>query len=173
MKFTSDKKNSKTFSNCYSLTIRTGNGVFLGSSSISKVIELLHSLSDYYVLSIEKEGVEAHLQGGFFNISQELRQDKVREKFLPLALQLYEDIELLNNGLITTKGKENVKKHAVKLVSHNNFKVLSNYCLKDPIRILTYKFPTSNYIDYFCIHDNPPGCPKCPIFDNLGHNNYL
>lgn len=115
--------------NCYSITIRTGHGIPLGSNSVDAIIQWF--TSDKSVASIlvrEQIGLDKkteHFQGGVFYESP-IRQDKLREKLLPLVMAMYqEQVPVFNS-----KDYENVKKHALKVVAHNSFPVLFSYCTK-------------------------------------------
>lgn len=143
----SSKRNSE--SNCYSITIRPGNGIDLGSLYISQVRSYLNSISEHCVLNLEKEGVEQHIQGGIF-LREPLRQDKIREKILSFVLPMFTEQQAKLGKPSSTKQLENVAKFSVKVSSHNDFHTLVKYCMKDlsvcyvnqsdPYTLLEYKY---------------------------------
>lgn len=119
-------------SNCFSLTIRTGNGLDLGSKSISELCSYLRDISEHVVLNVEKTGMESHLQGGIYcHPLKPLRQDNLRRDLLKYGIKLWEEGNLRANILPTSKQFENFKKHGICVKSHNNFHTLVKYCMKD------------------------------------------
>jgi len=124
----SRKKNTE--SNLYSLTIRTGNGINLGSNPITELFTYIEKHCQYYCISLEKEENEAHFQGAIYYASPK-RIDKVKEKLLPIVERMY--LDQLGDTPYTEKGLGNVRKHAMKLEAHNDFDVLIRYTLKDGI----------------------------------------
>uniref|UniRef100_UPI0040476AD4 hypothetical protein n=1 Tax=Yoonia sp. TaxID=2212373 RepID=UPI0040476AD4 len=146
-KSTSSKSNVKTVCSVYSITIRTGNGINLGSNSISHLVSYLASVSTYCALNVEKTGKDAHIQGAFY-ADPSIRQDNLRRALLPIVEKIYNDNL---DPFASEKQLDLVLKHALKVVPHTNFKVLLNYCLKeltecyvlkeDPTTLLYYKAP--------------------------------
>lgn len=140
--------NTNTTSNCYSLTIRTGNGINLGSSTVSSLVNHIYATTKYAVLNIEKKDNEAHIQGALF-YETPVRQDKLREKFLIYAIDIYKE-QCSDPDLITTTQLENVRKYSVKVKNHNSFDILVKYCMKDlhicytlnedPYTLILYKY---------------------------------
>lgn len=148
----SDSK--KTYSDCYSITIRTGKGVNLGSNSFSKVLEYLYEISQYHVLSLEMDDEKRHLQGGIFT-HVPLRQDKIREKILPYVLSMYKESMEDQGSVVTFLGLEQVKKNALCIKPHNNWEILVKYCLKSPSYFIGHRSPV-NLIDigFACKHED-------------------
>jgi len=163
-------KDKHTVQNCYSITIRPGNGIDLGSDSVSKVIVSLEAISKYCVLTQEFEGETSHFQGGIF-CDPPIRQDKLREKLVVLSLQIFEDNCLVLGNLVTTKQQDAVRKHSVMVKPHNDFDILVRYCMKAPIKVFVVKLHKSLFTlmpEWYCSHENPlnhpsyiTDCPKC------------
>lgn len=120
----------KTTSNLYSITIRTGKGINLGSNPVTELFSLIEKQTCFHIISLEKEENEAHFQGALFYGSPK-RQDHIRRDILPIVERMY--IDGLGNSPTTEKGLANVRKHALKIVSHNDFDVLVRYTLKEGI----------------------------------------
>lgn len=160
------KKNNKhTYSNCYSLTIRTGNGFNLGSKSVKDIIEFIRSISLYHVLNVEMDSLDEHLQGGFYS-ETDLRQDTIRDKLNKFTINLFKDNAEYHDQLITTKQLEQVSKHACCLKSHNNFDVLVNYCMKNPTKRLSSFLTKDQNEKFYCSTHGNFRCYKCNP-DNL------
>ena len=113
-------------SDCYSITIRTGDGVILGSTLHLAIVDWFHD-SDYreYIISIEKnthrnDATEAHFQCGIL-LTQPQRQDNIRRSILNV---LEKCINLTNDQ----------RKYAVKVKPHKDWSILVNYCLKEVYR---------------------------------------
>lgn len=121
-------KSKSSNSNCYSITIRTGKGINLGSNPFLALKTYIETHFTSYIFTLEKTGSEEHFQGGLFNVTQ-IRQDHLRNQFLSFAIELYKDS--IGDQSITTKGLENVKKYSTKVVAHNDWEILQKYCLKD------------------------------------------
>lgn len=117
---------NKTVSNCYSITVRTGNGITLGSTAVTQLMSYITKISVYSVMNIEKTGSEAHIQGAIY-MESSIRQDNLRRSLLPYVIKMWEE----NEDLPTDKQREAVKKHGLKVSPHNDFHVLVKYCLKD------------------------------------------
>lgn len=114
--------NGKHYSyNCYSITMRDGCGINLGSRCHTDVLNWFNSQPHYAVLSIEKSDKAAHYQGGVFFLSP-VRQDHLRSK-------LMEIFESLN-------WNENQKKHALKIIPHKEPDVLFRYCSKEAFPLI-------------------------------------
>lgn len=120
---------SKTESKCYSITIRTGNGLDLGSIAVTRLIDYLSSISKEYVLVSEMEFEKQHIQGGVFFDSLK-RQDNLRASLLPMVVDIWRDQQVQLGYEITPRGEEAVKKHALMIVPHNHWRTLINYCYK-------------------------------------------
>lgn len=135
-------KSSKTSepSDCFSITIRTGKGIVLGDNSFSRIIDYLKSISRYYVLALEMDDDDRHLQGGIF-LKKEMRQDNLRATLLPMVLDMWECQMIERNELPTSKARKNVQKAALCVKEHDNWTKLVQYCLKDP--------------DYYIGHNSP------------------
>lgn len=130
-KISSDKKtkdNKKTHSNCYSLTIRTGNGILLGSNTVIELFTWLKAKTEWVIISLEKDENEAHFQGGLFYSSPK-RQDHLRADIMTFVEKMY--IDCLGDKMQTEKGLLNMRKHALALVPHNDFENLVRYTLKE------------------------------------------
>lgn len=149
-------KDKHTVNNCYSITIRPGNGIDLGSNSVYKVIALLRGISKYCVLTQELEGEASHFQGGIF-CDPPVRQDKLREKLVALSLQIFEDNCLNLGNLVTTKQQDAVRKHSVMVKPHNDFDILVRYCMKAPVRLyvadMLHKSLHILMPDLYCVHE--------------------
>lgn len=150
--------NNKTDSNCYSITIRTGNGINLGSNPVMQLLSYLRKSAKYFIISKEMEDENAHFQGGVFYESSK-RQDNLRRDILSYAEQIYLD----SNGdkPITEKGLQNMRKYSVKVVPHNDWDILVRYTLKEGVNYATTPVDCilpadiSHYVpEQFCIHDN-------------------
>lgn len=125
-----NKLNNKTSSNLYSITIRTGNGVILGSNPVNDLFAYITKNFQYFLFSIEKEENEAHFQGMVF-AEPSKRQDNVRRDLMKYTEAMY--IEGLGDNLPTTKGLSAMRKYALKVSAHNDFNTLVRYVLKDGI----------------------------------------
>lgn len=121
------KKDKHTMANCYSITVRPGNGFFLGSKAVALILDYLEKDAKYFVLAQEMIEENSHLQGGVFYANPK-RQDKIREGLVPLVRQLW----LENNGdkPYSDYYLEKVKKHAIEVRPHTNWDVLTKYCCK-------------------------------------------
>lgn len=120
----------KTVSNLYSITIRTGKGINLGSNPVTDLFSYIEKSTQFHIISLEKEENEAHFQGALFYGSPK-RQDHIRRDLLPIVERMY--LDGLGNSPITEKGLTNVRKHALKIVCHNDFDILVRYTLKEGI----------------------------------------
>jgi len=123
------KVDKHTYSTCYSITIRTGYGISLGSYSVDSIIQAFTlEFPDVHasILTIEKADLEAHFQGGIFYSSPK-RQDKLRDYFLPHVINLFKE----QNPHHTSKQLESVSKYALKIVPHHSFPILFSYCTKE------------------------------------------
>lgn len=128
------KEDKHTYSNCYSITVRTGRGINLGSNSTQAFIQAFTSHSPdilAYILVREKEGLDEHFQGGVFYKTHPIkkdnaRQDKIRENLLPYVIQMYKD----DTPNYTEKQLANVTRNALKVVDHTDFPHLFSYCTK-------------------------------------------
>lgn len=121
-----DDKHTKF--NCYSITVRTGRGINLGSNSTDAFIQAFTSHFPNilaYILVREKQGLDEHFQGGVF-YANPVRQDKIREKLLPHVIQMYKD----DTPNYCDKQLANVTRNALKVVDHTDFKHLFSYCTK-------------------------------------------
>lgn len=161
------KSDKHTYSNCYSITIRTGCGINLGSNSTDSLIQAFtshHPEILAYILVREKEGNEEHFQGGVFykthdKLQDNPRQDKIRDALLPYVIDMYKE----QNPQYCTKQLQNVAKNALKVVPHTNFKHLYSYCTKaiDGDWSLIEKSLFGPFKSYelaphlYCIHDYP------------------
>lgn len=155
------RQNTNTQGDCFSITIRTGNGVNLGLNSVQGIVTKLHGWARYHTLSIEMEDDSAHIQGVIFTHTPK-RQDHIREGLLPLVLQMWREQEELKGNVPTIARENNVKKHALKVKVSTSYENLVNYCLKDVKELISHVGPKSlKQLGYHCEHDNPPGCPKC------------
>jgi len=123
------KDNKHTYSTCFSITIRTGHGILLGSDSVNAIIQWFSSDDKLAsILVTEQIGLDTktqHFQGGVF-FESPVRQDKIRDKLLPLVIQMFKE----QNPLYASKAMDAIKKHSLKIVSHNSFPVLYSYCTK-------------------------------------------
>jgi len=100
------KKSNSSYSNCYSITIRTGKGINLGSNPLIRLEEYIIRTFTSYIFTIEMENENAHFQGAIYSVTP-IRQDKLREKFLSFVIDMYkEDV----GPYITDKGLANVRK---------------------------------------------------------------
>lgn len=124
-------KDKHTESNCYSITIRTGNGFNLGSEAVSLILDKIKSGAKYWCLVQEMIEEKGHLQGGVFYDSLK-RQDHIRRDLLPLVERLFRDNEIFYTGIdvICIKKVESVKKHALEIRAHNDWDKLVRYCVK-------------------------------------------
>lgn len=108
-------------SNVFSVTIRTGKGVNLGSNAHERLVSLIESFPQgtRYLFSLEKvdEGNACHYQGGIHFGETLVRQDKLREKFI----RCFRDEKL----------EEKTLRHGFHIVSHNNWSILVNYIQKE------------------------------------------
>lgn len=111
--------------NCFSITLRDGSGINLGSLCHSEFLKWFNSEPQYAVLSIEKSENAAHYQAGVVMLSP-IRQDVLRSKLMSFC-------ESLN-------WNEKQRKHALKVVPHNDPKVLFRYCVKDSDPIV-WRYP--------------------------------
>lgn len=152
-------RDKHTNSDCYSITIRTGKGIDLGSISFSKVIQFLKEISRHYVLALEMDGDNQHLQGGIFTKKLE-RQDKLREKLLPYVISMWEEEMEFRGKVITFAARENVRKHALCVKPHNDWEVLVKYCLKDTSHFIGHSSPVDlDHIGFSCRHEvNKQNC---------------
>lgn len=156
-----EKKTDKhSYSNCYSLTIRTGNGFNLGSESVSHITEYIKNISVFHVLAIEMDGDAEHLQGGFY-CETDCRQDIIRDKLNKWTIDIYKFNATIKEQLPTTKHLENVKKRACLLKAHHDYDILVNYCLKDPMRIISTKLSNSQITHFYCTPHHNFKCFKC------------
>lgn len=171
-------KDKHTVSDCYSITIRTGKGVSLGSNSFSKVLEYLKGISQYYVLALEMEDDKRHLQGGIFTHIP-MRQDKIREKLLPLVVSMWEEEMSNQEQVCTLLARQQVIKNALCVKAHNNWEILVKYCLKDPTYYIGHQSPVNLLnIGFSCKHeDNKKNCKYYWFFgkciDDIQKNLYL
>jgi len=127
---TTNSQNKKTVSNLYSITIRTGKGINLGSNPVTELFSYIEKHTQFFFVSVEKEDCEAHFQGGFFYETPK-RQDHLRRDLLPFVERMY--IDGLGLNPITEKGLANMRKRALKVVAHNDFEYLVRYTLKEGI----------------------------------------
>ena len=154
----------------------------LGKKTVSEIEQYLEANFDYYIMSVEKDGSERHIQGGVFSKTQK-RQDHIRAKFKQFALSIYHENEEGNDDIISTKKLENISKHAVMVKEHDSFRELVRYCSKEGFfAVHRYKLnePHEMYLKsliYCRDHGNPlsifhessatderpfHSCPKCP-----------
>lgn len=121
-------KNGKHYaSNCYSITIRDGCGVDLGSKPHNDFVAWIKATALFHVISIEKSGKAAHFQVGMI-LPSPLRQDSIRSQIM----NLYEPLNW----------NENQKKHAVKVIHHNDVRILFLYCIKE-VNPISFNYPIS------------------------------
>lgn len=162
---TKEQKQKKTISNCYSITIRTGNGMNLGLNPVQEIINYFKEKNWYYILSLEYTdenplGPTTHFQAGVF-LATPSRQDNIRRDLLPHVVESYIQQEYYNgNECVTDKAIQNVKKHALVIKAHNSFDILINYCSKQN-NVLYYNLPTKYYCDPHPEYLQSQ-CHKCP-----------
>lgn len=151
-----NNKNNKTTSNCYSITIRPGNGINLGSNPVMQLLSYIEKSSLYFIFCVEMDGEKAHFQGGVFYESSK-RQDNIRRDLLKFTEEIY----INSNGSkpLTDKGLENMRKHALKVIPHNDWDILVRYTLKEGINYQNtpYRYNLPCILEYyvpeqFCIH---------------------
>lgn len=158
----------KTMSNCYSITVRTGNGVNLGSNTVNSLINWIANSTLSHILTIEMDDDKAHIQGGVF-FENPKRQDHLKSKLLEFAMEMYR--ENADTDYITEKALLNVRKHSVMVKAHNDYHVLKRYCLKDYQAIRLSKSldidELSIYPNRYCktckkLNDEDGCCFQCP-----------
>lgn len=120
---------SKTESNCFSITVRTGNGLILGSKAVDRIIKYLEEISEQSIVVTEMSYDNMHLQGGVF-LKSLRRQDNLRAALLPMVVDVWKNQQEEYGFEVTARAEELVKKHALFIVSHDNWNVLVNYCMK-------------------------------------------
>jgi hypothetical protein len=101
------KSNKHTLSNCYSITIRPGNGVNLGSNTVISLINYINKHFTTAIFTLEKSDAACHFQGGIFTETP-IRQDHLASKMRQFAVDMYTE----TTAFPTTKQLENVKKHS-------------------------------------------------------------
>ncbi len=121
----------KSYSDVFSITLRTGNGIILGSNAVASLTHYLRSISKHFVLVEELEDDSAHLQGGIY-VHPPIRQDHLAAKMKDYIEQIYKERQIEIGNPSSMKRIEQIRKHGVMVKSHNDFNTLVRYCLKSP-----------------------------------------
>jgi len=150
--------NKKTSSTIYSITIRTGNGLILGSKPVNDLFTYIRKNFEFFIFSVEMDNDKAHFQGGVLSTSSK-RQDNVKRDIQKFVDQMY--IDGLDGKFPTEKGLYAMKKFALKVVPHNDFHISVRYVLKEGISYPNTPYQSSlpeelqYYVpEQYCQHDN-------------------